>query len=457
MDADLLGRTVKLELDEGRADSPDAAKALVATYRVGITAGAGFERSRTATAAVMTALATAKRAFPGGVWLAAAGDPILAFGWGRGRRLSEVASELGASLVLSLPVALLCVIAIGDPPAARPALHATWQGWAGGVVLSGAERALEDDIQPLTGVLSAGLAVSEAFQWIRGFVLAGRRSVGMSLWRPDLPWRDEGARGPRLALLPEKSWLLGLGHLGQAFAWSIGWLPFERPDAVLVGLIDPQRIVPANVDTGLLTASVDAGQPKARIVAAALASLRIQSRVVERRFDERFRPVGDEPILAFAGFDNPTPRRLLEDIGFVRSIDVGLGSGRQYLDGLVHAFPSGVRAREAFPRIDAPPATESPLLEQPAYRAEIERLEAAGLSTEAARCGAVEVAGRTVGAAFVGAVASTLGLAEELRALVDGPRFEVLSFSLRSGSIEAVVNQAPGPRRNPGYLSVAVG
>src|SRR5258705_11679288 len=113
------------------------------------------------------------------------------------------------------------MIAPGESFVARPSLHATWQGWAGGVVLSAADRGSEDDSQPLAGVLCAGLAVSEAFQAMRGFVLAGRRTVGMSLWRPDLGWRDDAAVGPPLEYLPEKLWLLGLGHLGQAFAWSI--------------------------------------------------------------------------------------------------------------------------------------------------------------------------------------------------------------------------------------------
>lgn len=458
MGSDLLGRTKKIELDEGRADSMEAAEALVATYRLGVSACAGFERSRTATAAVLTALETGRRAFPGGVWLAAEGDPIVAHGWGRGRRFSEVVAGLGAVLGASLPASIPQTIAIGHPLDDRPALHATWQGWAAGVVAKGSDRGAEDDRQPLAGVLGAGLAVSEAFQATRGFVLAGRRTIGMSLWRPDLGWRDEAAVGPPLEYLPEKLWLLGLGHLGQAFGWSIGWLPLERPDALLVGLVDPQTVVPANFDTGLLTTPADRSRPKARVVAAALESLGVRTRVVERRFDEQFRPAGDEPTIAFAGFDDPAPRRLLDDAGFARSVDVGLGQGPQYLDGLIHSFPSGVRAREAFPAVlDKPEVAGNPLLERPAYRAEIERLKSAGQSEEAAMCGIVEVAGRTVGAAFVGAVASTLGLAEELRAITDGPRFEVVSFSLRSGSIEAVANDAPGRPRNPGFLRAARG
>lgn len=99
-------------------------------------------------------------------------------------------------------------------------LYPTWVSWPGGVVLNPAERLLEDDDQPLAGVLAGALGVSEAFQATRGLAVAGRRTIGISLWRPDVPWRAPDAVGPSLEVLPEKMWLLGLGHLGQAFAWS---------------------------------------------------------------------------------------------------------------------------------------------------------------------------------------------------------------------------------------------
>ena len=453
MDADRLGRTLKLELDEGRADSMEEAADIVATYRLGISAPPGFEVQRSSTAAVLTAIATGKRAFPGGVWLAAEGDPIVTQGWGRGRPLSEVAAELGVQLVRALPDSLPQTIVIGEPRDDRPALYATWHGWSGGVVLDPADRLVDDDDQPLSAVLAGAIAVSEAFQAMRGFVLAGRRIVGMSLWRPDLPWRHPDAVGPALEHLPAKLWLLGLGQLGQAFAWSLGWLPFEQPGEVLVGLVDPETIGPANVDTGLLTRATDEGRTKARIVAAALESLGIKTRIVERRFDKGFRPFGDEPTLAFAGFDDPQPRRLLEEAGFLRSVDAGVGAGLpQYLEGVIHAFPSSVDAREAFPDRGDQAVAVANVLAKPAYQNERARREAEGAVVDPG-CGVDQIAGRSVGAAFVGAVASTLGLAEEIRAIAGGPQYEVVGFSLRTGLVEAVPNADPGPPRNPGFLS----
>lgn len=459
MNPDDVGRTFKLELDEGRAATEEDARRLVATYRLGLRLGDGFEASPSATAAALTAINCAIRAFPGGVFVLADPDAVLTHGWGLRRPLSTVLASLGAHHVDHLPDDLRHVVSIGEPreAASTPGpriLYPTWAGWSGGVVLDPAERLLEDDDQPLAGVLAGALGVSEAFQATRGFAVAGRRTIGISLWRPDVPWQEPDAVGPSLEVLPEKMWLLGLGHLGQAFAWSIGCLPYP-PGMPLVGLGDPQGIVKANADTGLLTTIDDVGLRKARVVAAALERHGAKTIVVERLFDEAFRPQRDEPTIALAGFDSPAPRRLLEAAQFARVVDAGLGGGVQgYLDVMIHSFPSELRAVTAFP--EARRAAPDAVLNQPAYAAEISRLEAAGMTEEAARCGLLEVAGRTVGAAFVGAVASCLVVAEELRALVDGPRYEVVSVSLRSPEhIAAVPNPAPGPWVNPGFVLVS--
>jgi len=56
--------------------------------------------------------------------------------------------------------------------------------------------------------------------------------VGISLWRSDLHCLDDSAGGPGVTLLPNKFWLLGLGHLGQAYIWNIGLLPFKAPNEI---------------------------------------------------------------------------------------------------------------------------------------------------------------------------------------------------------------------------------
>lgn len=457
MTPDELGRTLKIEMDEGHAESREDAERIARSYRIGIRLGRGFETSSSATAAALTAINSAARAFRGGVFVEADTDVGVSHGWGLGRPLPAVIEAFGASRVERLPDDLPFVISIHEPDTPAPAptvarvLYATWDGWAAGVVLDSGRRRREDDDQPLAGVLAGALAVSDAFQSLRGLAVAGRRSIGISLWRPDLDWLDPEARGPAIDVLPQKLWILGLGHLGQAHAWSLGCLPYPA-DALTVGLVDPQFVVKANVDTGLLTSPDHIGRRKTRIVAAALEARGAQTLIVERRFDPDFKRTPDEPAVALAGFDSPDPRKLLEGARFARVVDAGLGGGpQQYLEILIHAFPSGLRAASSFDGSGAGDAEA--LLDRPAYATEIARLQADGLTNEAARCGVIEVAGRSVGAAFVGAIASTLVVTEELRALADGPRFEVISLSLRSPEhLEAVPNSGPGPYINPGYV-----
>jgi hypothetical protein len=154
-----------------------------------------------------------------------------------------------------------------------------------------------------------------------------------------------------------------------------------------------------------------------------------------------------------AGFDDPAPRRELEEANFSRIVDGGLGAGvRHYQEIAIHSFPSGLRSRDAFET--APRSSARP--EQPAYREMVDERIAAGESEGEAECGILEVAGRTVGASFVGAVAACLVVAEAIRMLSRGPLFQVIDLSLRSpGHREVVRNEAPGSYVNLGYVPVA--
>jgi hypothetical protein len=73
--------------------------------------------------------------------------------------------------------------------------------------------------------------------------------------------------------------------------------------------------------------------PKTRVVAVALETRGFRTRIVERAYDENFRPVPhanparNEPTIALAGFDDITPRRLLGEADFTRIVDAGLGAG----------------------------------------------------------------------------------------------------------------------------------
>jgi len=446
--ADTLHRTAKGLIDSGRAGSPEAARRILESLVLQIAVGEHLGGDPAAQAALTTIVNTGARAFLGGVMVYLEDDPRLSVGWAAGMTASEAVRRFGGHVAGRLrgDRPTLAVAAPAEPVGSL-VLHPTWSGWAGGVVESAGQLLSGTAITP-AGVMAGALGVSEVFQHSLGAAVAGRRSAGISLWRPDLPWRAPDAAGEPLQWLPARLWLLGLGHLGQAYAWTLGMLPYARPGDVQLFLVDFDRVIEANIATQLLVTSQHIGLRKTRAVAAAVESLGFDTAIVERAFDEQFQPAGDEPTIALAGFDRPGPRRLLGGDRFGRVVDAGLGAGHvEYLDMLLHTFPSPEEPADAFP---SRPMTTRVL--PPAYRTEITRQVQAGADEAAARCGMFELAGVTVGAAFVGATAAALAVADLLRLLHGGNDYSIIGLDLRTPSEpQSVANAAPGPYPAPAY------
>ena len=452
---DDLHRTTKLELDDGSARTIDQAHEIVAGYVLQIDVGVGVSESATRQAMLLTAVNAASRAFLGGVRVRLHQNGPVRVGWGEGMDIATAVKAYGGEIVESLdsqhPTLVIGIVA--EESVGSLLLYATWEGWSGGVVDDAKDRLAESVEFPLAGMLAAAIGTSEAFQNLRGHAAAGRRSVGISLWEPKYNWRDKAACGEPCPYLPKRLWLIGLGHLGQAYAWALGLLPYRDRSAVDVMLQDYDSIVKANKSTGMLSDDASIGQRKTRVVAARLEALGFSTAITERRFDSSTRRDVDEPSIALVGVDDPSPRRLLEGAGFGLIVDVGLGGGtRNYLDILMHSFPSSIKAANAWPERTGSPA--NPLTSQPAYLDLHHQLsQTTELAAGEIRCGIIEVAGASIGAAFVGCVASAIVTAEILRALAGGPRFEVLGISLRSPHRPQVSsNSIESSPTNPGFV-----
>src|SRR5207244_4095318 len=146
---------------------------------------------------------------------------------------------------------------------------------------------------------------SELFLSFAGISLdATRRTVGLSLWRPDLAIDDDEALGIPVEYLPGALWVLGLGHLGNAYLWSLATLPYEDPKGVEFALFDFDTVETDNVETGLLLSIDDLDSFKAHACDAWLRRRKFRTRLVERRFDATFHVQDQEPKLALCGFDS---------------------------------------------------------------------------------------------------------------------------------------------------------
>ena len=450
---DELNRTAKILLDGDQASDINDAYRRLGDLVLQIEVGPDIAADLAAQAALLTTLNTGHRAMLGGVAVASADNSELTLSWARGRTVADVIEEFDDTVVDGLDPSLP-TLRIAMPSPCRHGrrglqLDLTWNGWCGGAIESaGAEPC--GPAMPLAGVMAGALGVSEVFQHMVGSPVAGRRTVGLSLWRPDLDWRSPEALGPALQYLPNGIWLLGLGHLGQANAWSLGCLPYKHPEELKIFLVDFDEIVEANWSTGLLTNRADIGRPKTRMVQQCLEVLGHRTHLVERRFDDHVIPHATEPKLALAGFDKPEPRRAMGQ-KFSRVVDAGLGAGSPgYLDMLIHSFPSQLTPESAFP--DAEPVEHQLVT---AYEAEISHRTDKGEQPGGARCGVVELAGATAAASFVGAIAGALSIADLLRILHNGQQYASINVDLRCpGSILTAFTEGVDKPINPGYTTV---
>lgn len=443
---DTLHRGVKMALDNGEAESLEAAYALFAGYRIAIGLGVGAGLSAAVQAALLTMVNCGRRALLGGVEVT--GDlqvPLLVDLPGLGETLLDAVIALGGTPKADAsPHTKLVWLGEGAPPSA---LQVTFSDWRGGVFIAGEGDRLAEGANDIpAAVLAGALAVSEVFQHLRGNPMSGDREVGLSLWDPHAPWRS--AAGPAAWVAPSKLWVLGLGHLGQAFLWVLGLLPFEHPADVELTLQDFDRLALANDSTSVLTRADMVGRLKTREMAAWAEARGFQTRLVERRFAGDVTLAEDDPRILFCGVDNAEARATLEDPHFDFVVDAGLGAGPQeYLAMRLHAFPGPVTARARWGEASSTRTADAKAVTTAAaYQDLAER----GLDD----CGLLEIASRTVGVPFVGVIAATLALSEIIRRLNQGPSLGVFDLTLRDvGARQGVEGQALR-RFNPGYTNL---
>lgn len=434
-DADHFSRTT-LILGRQVGDAAQG-KARHRSFRLLIIAGETTCASRTGQAAVLTAVATAVRAFSGVTVCLGRPDQVVTGGPHAGEQLGDSVASEGAHLVEDACRPPRHVIVIGDTPVGlQPERHwvaATWSGWTASAgraaqvpqARPAAENhnARRDDTNCVAAIAAGALAVAEVFfAYMRADKpLRTARQVCLNLWVPGSATEN----GPVMAYAPSQWWLLGLGHLGQGYAHVISWLDYSDPGAVEVVLQDYQRAVPANHSTGVLTPPDPQDQRKTRIVAAALDRCGLETLIIERRMNAQT-PAGDEDMhVALVGVDNLLTRRLIDQFGWKTAIDVGLGAGVRDFDGMtVRRFPGQPSATVPAWQ-DRPAATTS----DPA------NLAAPALDA----CGIAELNGIAVGASFVGVIAGAVVVAEAVRTLHGGGAYAVVCLDLRDDELESTV------------------
>lgn len=423
--AESMHRLAKMALDAGEVDSPEAALALFSRYRVRIYLGRGWADTLAGQACFLTALNASARAFLGGVEVHGELDSMLRVPLFNHRCSRDVIEELGG-VIATTPKTNLPTIVIGEPPQNLPedfCVRLGWEGWCASVSPANQHQALAcQRDNPMAGVAAAALGVNEAFLHVRGDLLdAGHRTVGLSLWNP-LAIEDWRAHiGPDLQYLPKALWLVGLGHLGQAYAWMLGMMPYPKSCAHLV-LQDFDKAAKSNLSTCLFLSAADLGKRKVRLVSDRLERAGFTTALVERRFGPDHRIFAGEPATALIGVDNVATRRDLDTANFGLVVEAGLGSGyRDFRNIRTHTFPGPRRPSQIWP---AEAGAQASVELNEAYKklaAERDDL-----------CGMTLLASRAVATPFVGVLAAALVLAEVIRPLHGGGIHAALDLQMKN-------------------------
>lgn len=417
MHADSFHRLMKLLVDSGECATLEDALTIFSGYGVRLILSDEVACSPAQQIIALTVINAAARSFQGNVQVSGSTNVVLTLPGFEGIRLSQFESWVGVNPACR-PTNAWPTIYIGacDDTAVGKVLVLWTSGWTFGI---GGQAPSADAMEAFAPacVAAGALAVSEAFSMLRcDNPYAGRRAVSFSLWS----MKNDAAQPPEKTstTLDGGLWCVGLGHLGQAYCWTLS-LMADMVTGPLV-LQDSDIVTPSTLTTSVLSAPADIGRKKTRVVADWMEHRGLETRLVERRFDAATRVTVGEPMTALFGVDNLSARRACEAAGFSLVLDAGLGSGYKDFRSLrVRCFP-GASFADRIWAADAETITK-PLA--PAYEAML----AAGNDP----CGVTTLATRAVGAPFVGCYASAVLIAELLRRRIGQSGNSVLDISLR--------------------------
>lgn len=386
--AESLNRTMKLAMDEGKVASYADAERLFQTFRLRIAVGSGFSHAPAAQAAVLTILSAARKSFLGGVEVIGALDERCTMAWFKGRTLRDLASAFCIELSSGTAQKDAPTIVVGATQSSGDFCLGLGLEADGFTLLPGGASGWDPNASVAVGVAAAGAALNEAFQHVyRGWPLAGQRRIQFDFMVGDKKHN------------PHDTWVIGLGHLGQAYLWTRA-LAADSRCGIRVRLTDFDEVTLSSLSTCLLVDLTDIGRKKVDAVGDKLEQIgfevvRDASKIT---LEDQFVDSNEE--LVVVAVDNIGLRRGLDRLRAARLIECGIGDGTEGFTRVqVHAFPGSRLARDVWAGDDAR-ASRVVNITTPAYQAL--------LRETADECGTTLVASRSVATPFVGAFAGAV-------------------------------------------------
>jgi len=425
-------RISKALTDSGLAGSFGEAESRLDAVRPCVLLGESVAATPAGQYAALTAVATMRKCF-GNALLVIPFDTPLGQPLPVGRTLAEVALGFGATVSGSIDGGITHLVRIGD---ARPwqgwQVSCWWDRWLSGTRLVDVPCG-SSSLAP-AGIFAGALATRQVF----GNLLSGTppREAAVSLWEPARE-ASPGRSGPKRFVMPNELWLVGLGHLGQGFVWSLSSLALGG--ARLAVLQDDQWIEPENEPTSILATGHDVAERcrKVRLAARWLEHSGWVTQLIERRHRGDIALLDNDPPILLSGLDDVRPRRLLAAQKFDYMIDAGIGRGPRDFEGIqIRTIPGGSDPARLW--LDEPEdaARRKRLLARAAYSA---------LEHDIGQCGVVPLADASVSVPFVGAATGALVAGQLARLGEMRPAVSLLQMELNAPEMIIDGGVADGP------------
>ncbi|HLN20723.1 MAG TPA: ThiF family adenylyltransferase [Bacteroidales bacterium] len=407
------------------------ANKLMSNARIWLIAGESIRESVAQQIAFLTTLNIAQRVFLGGVncLLPSAIPNLLKL---KSVNFTDLATKYGGSITDKYPDKSEIKILFGVECYDENCIEATSSGWRGGVNFFEEKRVIFENAKnpvSLGPVAAASLACYFAFCKIfRVNEMNFGINTGISLWNLNSAseWYLDKNDGPQQPHVPRNVWALGLGHLGQAYLWTLGLMPIDEPSKVLFLLQDDDIVGEENIGSQVLCSNSNIGFPKTRACLQFLESLDFKTQIIEKRFlsgnsEENW--IKSFPFL-LNGVDNTETRKSINKNNLKLFLDGATNGSSSLFDSFT---------LKNVTRIDKEPNLLWPKEEKskPLHKNLYDRYEKEN------KCGIITNIGVSV--PFVGLFGSVFIISELLRAVNQGRIYSIVSLMMRDlSSINAV-------------------
>ncbi|MDD2305195.1 MAG: ThiF family adenylyltransferase [Prolixibacteraceae bacterium] len=306
-------------------------------------------------------------------------------------------------------------------------------GWRGGVNFFNQKRIVLEETNSKISfgpIVSASLVCYDAFCKVFQINADGiDLNFEISLWNLNSgeDWHKSENEGPEKPYLPRNIWTLGLGHLGQAYLWTLGFMPFENLNQVQVLLQDADIVQPENIGSQVLCFEENIRKPKTRACMNFLEGLNFRTQIIEKPFikgDCEQEWAENYPFI-LNGVDNVKTRKSINKASFKLFID-GATNGQFDL------FDSFTMRNISFIQKDPdsiwPQENEDEVIFLKNLYHKYEKEHTCG-----------KLANIGISTPFVGLFSSTIIVGELIRSLNQGRRYSIVSLQMRNlNSMEAI-------------------